>query len=153
MSYDASTHASIPAGATLFTNRNDAESVIGDNILRFGEFFDNEPLASPIFIVSPTFTEHDAASTDNTDMQDIICTASNTTDRRVLAVKSSVNVGGTDNENRPFNIFAIQLGEVGSDILFNPDVFGEDECPEGQILCEGQCRGDITLCNDGVPQP
>jgi len=151
LSYDGVTHASMPAGATLFINLNDSESVIGDNIRRFGEFFDNEPLASPIFIVSPTFTEHDASGTDNTGIQDIICTASNTTDKRVLAVKSSVNVGNTDDENRPFNIFAIQLGEVGSDILFNPDVFGEDECPEGTILCEGECVGDISICNDGVP--
>ena len=152
LSYDGVTHASMPAGATLFINLNDSESVIGDNIRRFGEFFDNEPLASPIFIVSPTFTEHDAVSVD-TPNEDIICTASNTTDRRVLAVKSSVNVGGTNNENRPFNIFAIQLGEVGSDILFNPDVFGVDECPEGERLCEGECIDDISICNDGVPQP
>ena len=81
-------------------------------------------------------------------MQDIICTASNTTDRRVLAVKSSVNVGGTDNENRPFNIFAIQLGEVGSDILFNPNVFGQDECGEGQKLCQGECIGELEICSD-----
>jgi hypothetical protein len=146
MSYDGVTHTSMPAGATLFINLNDSSTITGNNIRRFGSFFDNEPLSSPIFIVSPTFSEHDATSTDDTPIEDIICTAANTTDRRVLAIKSSVNVGSTNNENRPFNIFAIQLGEVGSDILFNPDMFGEPGCGNGLEWCEstGECVGDAS---------
>ncbi len=142
MSYDGVTNAGLAAGATMFIYLNDSGTVFGgethgDNIRRFGAFHNTQPLGSPIFIVSPTFSEHDASGTDNTGIQDIICTASNTTDKRVLAVKSSVNVGGTDAENRPFNIFAIQLGEVGSDILFNPQVFGEPGCDDvNEIWCE-----------------
>ena len=145
LSYDGVTHVSMPAGATLFINLNDSSTITGDNIRRFGSFFDNEPLSSPIFIVAPTFTEHDATSTDELGMHDIICTASNTTDKRVLAVKSSVDVG-TGTENRPFNIFAIQLGEVGSDILFNPQLFGEPGCGGGLDWCEstGLCVEDAT---------
>jgi len=150
MSYDGVTHVSMPAGATLFINLNDSSTITGDNIRRFGSFFDNEPLASPIFIVSPTFSEHDAVAV-NTPIQDIICTASNTTDRRVLAVKSSVNVGTTNTENRPFNIFAIQLGEVGSDILFNPQLFGEPGCGGGKEWCES--TGECVDPNDIFPCP
>ena len=150
LSYDGVTHASMPAGATLFINLNDSSTITGDNIRRFGSFFDNEPLASPIFIVSPTFSEHDEGTTDDTPIQDIICTAANTTDRRVLAVKSSINVGSTNAENRPFNIFAIQLGEVGSDILFNPQLFGEPGCGDDEEWCEstGECVDptDIFAC-------
>ena len=151
LSYDGVTHASMPAGTTLFINLNDSSTITGDNIRRFGSFFDNEPLSSPIFIVAPTFSEHDASGTDNTGIQDIICTASNTTDKRVLAVKSSVNVGGTDDENRPFNIFAIQLGEVGSDILFNPQLFGEPGCGGGEEWCES--TGECVDPTDPFPCP
>ena len=156
MSYDGVTHASMPAGATLFVYLNDSGTAPvggthGDNIRRFGVFNDSNTLSSPIFIVAPTFSEHDASGTDNTGIQDIICTASNTTDKRVLAVKSSVNVGGTDDENRPFNIFAIQLGEVGSDILFNSQILspGEIECPTGTIICGDNCV-DPMACNQEV---
>ena len=134
------------AGNTLYISLNDMlPGPTYNNIRKFGEFYKHEPAGQPHFIVSPTFTQHDVPSGTTWDNKDIVVVGSNTEDPRVIAIVSTVGVSGGTVQNRPFNLFAMQIGAVGADALFRDRLFDGGN-PEPNP--DGSEDGDCSPCQD-----
>lgn len=160
LSYEGVSAGLNAPGATLYINLNDRKSGTQFNDIRkFGEFYKHEPAGQPHFIVSPTFTHHDVApgptgGGTTFDNKDIVVIGANTEDPRVIQIVSTVGVsGGTlptlasgNIQNRPFNLFAMQIGAVGADVMFKDNLFsgGDAEPP-----VEGDEDGDCNPCTGG----
>ena len=143
------------AGNTLYISLNDMlPGPTYNNIRKFGEFYKHEPAGQPHFIVSPTFTQHDVPSGTTWDNKDIVVVGANTEDPRVIAIVSTVGVsGGTLPtpatgivQNRPFNLFAMQIGAVGADALFRDRLFDGGN-PEPPV--DGEDDGECNPCGEG----
>jgi len=147
--YKGITTASFPtAGATIYINLNDANSTNGNNILKYGQFFNTDAVTDPIFIVSPSeFGDLTGSATE--DIEKVICFATpSADDKTVLEVISSNERDTTGEENSTFNVLAIQLGVAGS-------LLGGDQGTAGGGAADGVAsndgQGDAGTGNENDP--
>ena len=106
-------------GADMFINLNDIAPTggTGNNVLKFGQFF--KTTNPPIFILSPSHAGTTGASaTTAKALTDVRVFGTLTDDYRVLKVNSYSGQEGLTagpDQNRPFNIFALQLGDPSNE--------------------------------------
>ena len=132
--YKGITTGSFPtAGETIYISLNDANGNTGNNILKYGQFFNTDAVTDPIFIVSPSeFGDLDAATQD---VEKVVCFATPSAgDKTILEVVSFNNTEGGD-KNAVFNVMAIQLGVAGS-------LLGGDQGTAGGGAADGAGSSD-----------
>ena len=109
---DISTYADITtlsSGNSFYITLNDQNDSSGNNILKFGQFYNADIVTDPIYIVSPSLAGHRVASpSQDIESLDVFATVVDG-DKRVLEITSFNELDGGD-QNIVLNIFAIQLG-------------------------------------------
>ena len=134
--YKGITTGSFPtAGETIYISLNDANGNTGNNILKYGQFFNTDAVTDPIFIVSPSeFGDLDGAATD--DVEKVVCFATPSAgDKTILEVVSFNNTDPGGDKNAVFNVMAIQLGVAGS-------LLGGDQGTAGGGAADGAGSSD-----------
>ena len=114
-SYEGITTAKFPsAGATIYVNLNDSNGSSGNNILKYGQFYNTSAATDPIYIVSPS-EFGDRAGSVTEDIEQVTCLAfPNADDKTILEIISTNELESAGLQNAVLNILAIQLGVAGS---------------------------------------
>jgi len=135
---DISTYADITGlGSSFYITLNDQNDSSGNNILKFGQFYNADIVTDPIYIVSPSLAGDRVSSSNDIETLDVFATVVDG-DKRVLEITSFNELDGGGDQNIVLNIFAIQLGVAAN--LF-----------AGAIESSGPGANDSTGGEDATP--
>ena len=136
----------LTAGDSFYITLNDANSSDGNNILKFGQFFNTNIVTDPIYIVSPSLAGHRVGSPANAiESLDVFATVVDG-DKRVLEITSFNELETSDDNNIVLNIFAIQLGVPSGLYASDPEAAGSGS--SDSTGGEDSTPGDNTIITE-----